>query len=139
MRYVYFMEAHTASNLIAVKIGVASNPHKRLKNLQCGSPTKIRLIAYVEGDERLESRLHQTFDPIGLRGEWFARLHKLDYFLNYLENYAEENERRGLVTFEQFEIAISDNVAGPSWMPCDSATEEEHEESANAGIWAEYA
>lgn len=138
VRFVYFMEAITASDIRAVKIGVANSPRSRVRELQCGSPTRIKLLAFVTGDERLERKLHATFEPIGLHGEWFARVGKLDFFLNYVEGYAEENNLGGEISFEQFEAAIADNVANDSWIPPCSWTEEEHEATAVREIWAEY-
>lgn len=137
-RFVYFMEALTASDIRAVKIGVAGNPAVRARGLQCGSPTRIRLLAYVPGNESLERRLHLTFEPIGLHGEWFARVGKLDFMLNYLEGFAEENGQDGLVSFDQFETAIADNVANHSWIPPCRETEEEFEATADRSLWAEY-
>jgi hypothetical protein len=137
-RFVYFMEATTASDIRAVKIGVANNPRGRVRDLQCGSPTKIKLLAFVRGDERLERKLHLTFESIALHGEWFARVGKLDFLLNYVEGYAEENAAGGEVTAEQFEVAIGDNVVGQSWIPVCSWTEEDHEASADASLWADY-
>ncbi len=135
-RYVYFMEAETAGDIRAVKIGVAGNPRSRVRDLQCGSPTRIHLLAFVQGDERLERKLHATFAPVALRGEWFAKVGKLRDFLYYLDGYADGSG--GEITWEQFETAIGDNVANESWMPVCPETEEEYEATADRSFWAEY-
>lgn len=138
-RFVYFIEAETAANVRAVKIGVAGNPNARARDLQCGSPTRLHLLAYVPGDEALERKLHATFEPVALRGEWFARKGKLDFFLNYIEGFAHDAGMSGLVPFEMFEVAIGDNIACDSWMPVCGESEEEHETSAKRELWVEYA
>jgi hypothetical protein len=137
MKYVYFVQTPTVDGMVAVKIGIARNPHARIRELQCGNPCKMRLVAYVAGDDRLERRLHATFDSIGLRGEWFARIGKLDSLLLYLEMYVEENGNHE-ISFDQFETAISDNVANDSWMPVCPESEEEYEATADRALWREY-
>ncbi len=45
--YVYFIADATG----LVKIGVAKEPSKRLKELQTASPTKLKLLAVVESEK----------------------------------------------------------------------------------------
>lgn len=127
MRYVYFAEAETAAGIRAVKIGVAQNPHQRVRDLQCGNPVRIKLRAFVPGGPDLERRLHLTFDMVGLCGEWFARTGKLDLLLRRLESGAAQNDQRGMVSFAQFETAIADSAAA------------QDDDTADFSYWAEYA
>lgn len=55
-----------------IKIGFTnSDPNKRLKALQTGSPTKLGIIAWHPGTMETEQRLHQQFHADRLHGEWF--------------------------------------------------------------------
>lgn len=56
------------SNLI--KIGKAVNPKKRLKQLQCGSSSKLEIIHIFDAD--IESILHLNFKGNRIHGEWFC-------------------------------------------------------------------
>ena len=57
------------------KIGFSSDPHKRLKTLQTGSSTNLKLHHYVEVPaarvKMLESKIHHELSYLRLRGEWF--------------------------------------------------------------------
>lgn len=56
------------------KIGVTTDVQRRLSALQGGTPNRLRLITTISpvGDaEAVEEHLHQYFDPMRLRGEWF--------------------------------------------------------------------
>jgi hypothetical protein len=56
------------------KIGVASNPKKRLTDLQCASPHELKLLTTREGDQGLEQVIHFHFETYRkhVRGEWFC-------------------------------------------------------------------
>jgi len=70
MSHLYFIQS---ANTGMIKIGRSKNPEKRLKQLQTGSPNKLKLIAVFEdmGDE--EYGLHQRLREYKVRsnGEWF--------------------------------------------------------------------
>lgn len=70
-RYVYFIEA---VGLGCIKIGIASNPHSRLKELQTGCPSELRLISVIKTDaaSEWERELHARFGAALHRGEWFS-------------------------------------------------------------------
>lgn len=72
-KYVYFIEA---VGLNAVKIGIATDVDKRLRNLQCGCPCELRVFAAYEpmnGAAMAEQLLHQWFSRFRLPWgtEWF--------------------------------------------------------------------
>lgn len=52
-----------------VKIGIAKDPMRRLKELQTGQPMDLHLLWSVAGD--YESDLHLHFATHRVRGEWF--------------------------------------------------------------------
>jgi hypothetical protein len=57
-----------------IKIGVAKNISVRKRNLQTGNLSDLRLLGWIEVADafRLERHLHQHFEAIHVRGEWFA-------------------------------------------------------------------
>ena len=78
MKYIYFIQCTTTG---FVKIGKSTNPKSRLKSLQCGSPTKLKLIKKIEGGIYLESILHEYFKHLHRHGEWFKYDGELKRFL----------------------------------------------------------
>lgn len=56
----------------AVKIGVANDPHARLRGLQGGNPHDLELVDWTPGGQVLERFIHRHLDRHRLRGEWFA-------------------------------------------------------------------
>lgn len=57
----------------AVKIGWASDPLRRLSELQVGHATTIELIGYAPGSKDDERALHRKCASERIRGEWFSR------------------------------------------------------------------
>ena len=66
--YVYFIQGECGG---AIKIGFSQNPKSRLKSIQTGMPDLLKLLAVIPGDEKLEKELHNEFNDLRLRGEWF--------------------------------------------------------------------
>lgn len=56
-----------------IKIGIASTPHRRIKDIQTGCPHKLRIWAMVPGTQNDEAKLHKQFANDKLKGEWFKR------------------------------------------------------------------
>jgi hypothetical protein len=65
---VYFVVGMTTG---LVKVGTANNPLARLRELQCGSPDRLVLVATAPGGPRAEVQYHQEFSADHVRGEWF--------------------------------------------------------------------
>lgn len=65
------MSVYFISNGAYVKIGVASNPKKRLKALQTGNPHKLELLRVIKGGHAEEAALHAHFAHLRVNGEWF--------------------------------------------------------------------
>jgi hypothetical protein len=64
--YVYFAACDGF-----VKIGIAKNVEKRLRELQIGCPHKLDLIGLVEGGREIEAAYHKRFRKLRASGEWF--------------------------------------------------------------------
>lgn len=54
-----------------VKIGVAHDVVKRLRQLQTNQPIPLRIVRLLEGGRSEESLLHERFAAQRLNGEWF--------------------------------------------------------------------
>jgi hypothetical protein len=65
--YVYFVQADEA-----IKIGYSANPEMRLADLQIGSHQVLELIGVMEGTPKTEHAIHEQFEHLRIRGEWFA-------------------------------------------------------------------
>ena len=56
-----------------VKIGVAKEPRKRLKELQTGNPEKLELTHVWGGLAKSEAHFHNFFGRFREHGEWFRK------------------------------------------------------------------
>lgn len=54
-----------------IKFGKAKNPKTRLKELQIGSPHRLRLVAAVDWHDSNEFLIHMAFKNSRYRSEWF--------------------------------------------------------------------
>jgi hypothetical protein len=54
-----------------VKIGVAGDVVKRLRQLQTNQPITLHILRVLDGDRSLEAALHEKFSLQRLSGEWF--------------------------------------------------------------------
>lgn len=62
-----------------IKIGAARDPHRRLKDLQVGSPVILTLLAV---SSESEWSLHERFRSLRCHGEWFKRFpRKIERYL----------------------------------------------------------
>ncbi len=67
--FIYFIAAEP---LGAVKIGYSeAHPGRRLKALQTGCPTPLKLLAFVHGSCEEERALHKVFASLHIRGHPF--------------------------------------------------------------------
>lgn len=65
-----------------VKIGKSNNPKLRLKTLQTGSSSELKLLKTIPGGIYLEQILHKYFNHIRKKGEWFMLDSELKAFIN---------------------------------------------------------
>ena len=68
MQFIYLIQCGEY-----VKIGIATDPHKRIQELQIGNPQTLRLLHVLlsldaAADERL---LHSRLSDYYVRGEWY--------------------------------------------------------------------
>jgi hypothetical protein len=68
-RWVYFIRCDITG---LVKIGTSFDPATRLRTLQCGSPTPLRIERQVVGYLLTEAALHERFAAQRRHGEWFS-------------------------------------------------------------------
>lgn len=64
----YFVQASFTKH---IKIGRASDPALRLKDLQIGCPEQLILLGCVDANELSETEAHDRFNQYHERGEWF--------------------------------------------------------------------
>lgn len=64
---VYFVEAPGRG----IKVGFSTNVASRMSQLQGASPTKLRVIATIDGGLAVERRIHALLKEHRLSGEWF--------------------------------------------------------------------
>jgi len=76
--YVYVIDAGEY-----IKIGFGVKPTQRLKDLQTGSPTKLKLLLCIKGNTKLERDLHKKFAAHRVEGEWFANKEQI---INEIKN-----------------------------------------------------
>jgi len=65
--YIYIIQAENG----LCKIGISTNPKRRLSTLQTGSPVSLKLIFQFEGNYDTEEQLHNMFAHKQQHGEWF--------------------------------------------------------------------
>lgn len=70
-----------------IKIGTAFDVYARLTSLQTSSPSKLRIVGYVE--KNVEKHLHEMFASHRIRGEWF-RPHR--EIVRYIKKYARQTD-----------------------------------------------
>jgi hypothetical protein len=117
-----------------LKVGYTNNIKKRLSQLQCSSPIKLKLLHLIDGDTSLESDIHNLFKHISTSGEWFEYNQSiLDYFsdkkcLLWDNGIIVNNERSiiGLVKEERLNNGLTlANVGGMLGISPQSAKEME--------------
>lgn len=76
--YLYFIEAVETE---FIKIGRSADPDRRLAQLATGSPNQLRIIGRLGGGADVERDLHEQFDDLRERGEWFRATPALRAFI----------------------------------------------------------
>ena len=66
--YVYLM----ANQAGEVKIGLSTNPERRLRTLSTANAHPLRLLHFVVGGRSLERALHSKFKQYHIRNEWYS-------------------------------------------------------------------
>ena len=73
--YVYMIRSGESQNN-PIKIGMASDPHRRIKELQTGNPCLLYMVMTIECQgrkeaRRLEKKLHELLETVNVLGEWY--------------------------------------------------------------------
>ena len=83
--YVYFIEAE---RLERIKIGYSKDPEQRRKTLSTGSPSVLRIIKKIAGDQKLENEIQTRFGHLLIEeldgDEWFRATEELREFIEKL-------------------------------------------------------
>lgn len=80
--FVYFI---TDGDRGTVKIGFSTDPKSRMASLQTSTPSKLELLATIEGDMQTERQLHQRFAEYRVSGEWFRLADDLVEFIESIK------------------------------------------------------
>src|SRR6516162_8248402 len=64
-----------------VKIGVATDPLRRIKAMQAARPD-IKLLVDIPGGRKTERELHQRFREFHIAGKWFHYANEIAAFVN---------------------------------------------------------
>ena len=72
-RLVYFIRGANGK----IKIGIAQDIVKRMRELQIGSASKLELMAISRGGIKYEKELHEQFSRAHIHGEWFEPIPEL--------------------------------------------------------------
>ena len=67
-KYLYFIQQGAGGE---VKIGIADDPERRMKELQTGNPKQLLLLGKFDGARLSERLLHRRFGLLRSHGEWF--------------------------------------------------------------------
>ncbi|MGH8243900.1 MAG: GIY-YIG nuclease family protein [Steroidobacteraceae bacterium] len=69
---VYFL-GEAENGCSPIKIGVTKDIARRKRTLQTGNPLELRLLGWIVADDsfQLERQLHEHFESVRTRGEWF--------------------------------------------------------------------
>lgn len=80
--WIYFAQQENGG---PIKIGSARRIYGRLSELQVGNPSRLCLVGYFAIETRaIEADVHQRFDHLRVRGEWFAAERELVAFVTSL-------------------------------------------------------
>jgi hypothetical protein len=68
--YIYAIQEEATGN---IKLGISRNPSERLKQLQTGNSSKLRLLMYRKAHNKFkdEHKLHKELIEYNIHGEWF--------------------------------------------------------------------
>jgi hypothetical protein len=78
--WIYFVRAGEPGR--PIKIGFAKDVHSRVADLQVAQPDTLVLLGVMAGGPAIERELHEHFQRLHLRGEWFRSAPEL---LDYID------------------------------------------------------
>lgn len=66
--FLYFISDTTRSS---IKIGISTNPERRVRQLQTGNSSSLHLLGYRKGEQKDEKMLHRMLSAYNENGEWY--------------------------------------------------------------------
>jgi hypothetical protein len=115
--FIYFVQAGQGG---PIKIGHATQPRRRLSELQVSSPVLLTLLGKVRGRPAHEKEWHSRFAGYRIRGEWFKPSPAL---LAAIDGARSERDRRveplypdHLVNFAARRLNMPDLREKPNWL-----------------------
>lgn len=94
---IYFVRSYNKH----IKIGYSADPDYRRKCLQTGSPIKLHLQGTMNGNFQTEAGLHEMFDHLRVRGEWFRYADELKWFIRAVNENPSQNNIKSLLMESQ--------------------------------------
>lgn len=73
MQQLYPIGFQQSRDTWQIKVGVAANPHRRLRQLQTGNSNRLHLLATLQplNARQTEAALHRKYRHYRRSGEWF--------------------------------------------------------------------
>lgn len=102
---IYFLKSREGF----IKIGTSMNVSSRINSLQTSNPTELKVKAILDGSYKTEKGLHELFNHIRYRGEWFKYNDEMRYYLKAIRENPEENNIYTLYKKSQ-QLRISDKA-----------------------------
>lgn len=70
MKYIYLIQSQEEGYY---KIGISKSPQRRIKELQTGNSSKLKLVETYQTEyaEKIEGALHRRYSHYHKEGEWF--------------------------------------------------------------------
>ena len=125
---VYFIAENENGDYdnLRIKIGISKDIHKRLNQLQTGSPYELKLMGWIEADDakQLEKALHNKYRGRKAHGEWF-QLSSCDV-LAELKSHSTDSYIA--VNANAFEVVSYDRDGVPEFLGAWQWTDVEYEE-----------
>jgi len=89
MKYVYLIQSLEDSRY---KIGVSKNPQKRMKQLQTGNSSELKLIESYPSElaYQIEKTLQRRYSYLKREGEWFEM--SISHEVNFLKECQQTEE-----------------------------------------------
>jgi hypothetical protein len=78
-KHIYFIRGESTG---LIKIGIATELERRLRDIQAMSPDTLALVRCINGDVLLERALHESFAVERRHGEWFDSSLRLIAFID---------------------------------------------------------
>lgn len=124
--YVYFAKECVKNG--AIKIGVSTNPHTRVRSLDIGSPNGVVIIAVIPGEIQTEREMHNKFAQYRIKGEWFSPSDELLDFIENLPTFQGKKRKKA----KRIPVGVRKEYI-PRWKPAYAST---HDYSYFSAVYA---